>query len=143
MHQKWYIPFLLPIFKKGAMYLINAVEIEGTVFPVAYNGYNYSRNKIWSKNTGRNDYGEMVGTIVAIKDKIELQLPPITGEQAKVLDDVVSDIDNPYPTAKVLFLGGEQKEMTIYTGDITYPFLTRARNEDGLIVGAKLSLVQK
>lgn len=107
------------------------------------NGYTYSRNKIWSKNTGRNDYGEMVGTIVDIKDKVELQLPPLTGEQALLLDNVVSDIDNPFPTAQVLFLGGQQKEMTIYTGDVTYPYLTRAKNEDGLIVGAKLSLIQK
>jgi hypothetical protein len=56
---------------------------------------------------------------------------------------VISDIDNPFPTAQVLFLGGQQKEMTIYTGDVTYPYLTRAKNEDGLIVGAKLSLIQK
>ena len=123
--------------------MISAVIIEGVTFPVAYNGYTYSRNKIWSKNTRRNDYGEMVGTIVAIKDKIELQLPPLTGQQAKVLDDVVSDVNNPFPTAQVLFLGGQQKEMTIYTGDITYPYLTRAKNEDGLIVGAKLSLIEK
>lgn len=85
----------------------------------------------------------MVGTIVDIKDKVELQLPPLTGEQALILDNVVSDIDNPFPTAQVLFLGGQQKEMTIYTGDATYPYLTRAKNEDGLIVGAKLSLIQK
>ena len=44
--------------------MISAVIIEGVTYPVAYNGYTYSRNKIWSKNTGRNDYGEMVGTIV-------------------------------------------------------------------------------
>ena len=114
--------------------MISAVIIEGVTFPVAYNGYTYSRNKIWSKNTGRNDY---------IKDKVELQLPPLTGEQALLLDNVVSDIDNPFPTAQVLFLGGTQKEMAIYTGDVTYPYLTRAKNEDGLIVGAKLSLIQK
>lgn len=80
--------------------MISAVIIEGVTFPVAYNGYTYSRNKIWSKNTGRNDYGEMVGTIVAIKDKVELQLPPLTGEQALLLDNVVSDENNPFPTAQ-------------------------------------------
>nr|DAH68227.1 MAG TPA: hypothetical protein [Bacteriophage sp.] len=122
---------------------IKALIINGVEFPVAYNGYTYTRAKVWSKNTGRNDYAEMVGTIVGIKDKIEIQLPPLTGEQAKMLDDVVSDINNPFPTAKVLFLGGQQKEMTIYTGDVTYPFLTRAKNEDGLIVGAKLSVIEK
>lgn len=42
----------------------------------------------------------MVGTIVALKDKIELQLPPLTGEQALLLDNVVSDVDNPFPTAQ-------------------------------------------
>ncbi len=104
--------------------MISAVIIEGVTFPVAYNG-------------------EMVGTIVAIKDKVELQLPPLTGEQALLLDNVISDENNPFPTAQVLFLGGTQKEMTIYTGDVTYPYLTRAKNEDGLIVGAKLSLIQK
>lgn len=122
---------------------IKALIINGVEFPIAYNGYTYTRAKVWSKNTGRNDYAEMVGTIVGIKDKIEIQLPPLTGEQAKMLDDVVSDINNPFPTAKVLFLGGQQKEMTIYTGDVTYPFLTRAKNEDGLIVGAKLSVIEK
>lgn len=122
---------------------IKALIINGVEFPIAYNGYTYTRAKVWSKNTGRNDYAEMVGTIVGIKDKIEIQLPPLTGEQAKMLDDVVSDINNPFPTAKVLFLGGQQKEMTIYTGDATYPFLTRAKNEDGLIVGAKLSVIEK
>lgn len=122
---------------------IKALIINGVEFPIAYNGYTYTRTKVWSKNTGRNDYAEMVGTIVGIKDKIEIQLPPLTGEQAKMLDDVVSDINNPFPTAKVLFLGGQQKEMTIYTGDATYPFLTRAKNEDGLIVGAKLSVIEK
>lgn len=88
--------------------MIDAVVIEGVRFPVAYNGYTYSRNKIWSKNTGRNDYGEMVGTIVTIKDKVELQLPPLTGEQALLLDNVVSDIDNPYPTAQYLQLLSRQ-----------------------------------
>ena len=93
--------------------------IEGVKFPVAYNGYTYSRNKIWSKNTGRNDYGEMVGTIVDIKDKVELQLPPLTGEQALLLDNVVSDIDNPFPTAQVTWgrnarYMGRLKNLTSY-----------------------------
>lgn len=117
--------------------------INGVKFPIAYNGYNYSRNKIWSKNTGRNDYGEMVGTIIAIKDKIEVQLTPITPQQAKVLDDVVSDIDNPFPIAKVLFLDGSEKELVIYTGDVTYPWLSRAIGKDGLITGVKISCIEK
>ena len=86
---------------KGVVWLIDAVVIEGVRFPVAYNGYTYSRNKIWSKNTGRNDYGEMVGTIVDIKDKVELQLPPLTGEQALLLDNVVSDVRSEEHTSEL------------------------------------------
>lgn len=61
--------------------MISAVIIEGVTFPVAYNGYTYTRAKIWSKNTGRNDVGDLVGTLVCLKDKVEIQLPPLTGQQ--------------------------------------------------------------
>ena len=118
--------------------IINRVE-----FPVAYNGYTISRNKIWSRNTGRNDYGDMVGTIIAIKNKVEIQLVPLTPAQAGVLDAVVSDIDNPFPTAEILFVDGTRKQITIYTGDISYPWLSTSLGGGGLITGVKLSAIEK
>lgn len=118
--------------------IINRVE-----FPVAYNGYTISRNKIWSRNTGRNDYGDMVGTIIAIKNKVEIQLVPLTPAQAGVLDAVVSDIDNPFPTAEILFVDGTRKQITIYTGDISYPWLSTSLGDGGLITGVKLSAIEK
>lgn len=120
-----------------------ALIINGVEFPVAYNGYTISRNKIWSRNTGRNDYGDMVGTIIAIKNKVEIQLVPLTPAQAGILDSVVSDINNPFPTAEILFVDGTRKQITIYTGDISYPWLSTSLGAGGLITGVKLSAIEK
>lgn len=122
-----------------------AVILSGVEFPIAYDGYKLSREKIWSSNTGRNNAGKMVGTILAIKNKVEIALVPLTPAQAKVIDDVVSDIDHPFQTATVLFVDGTQKEMTVYTGDVSYAWLSRAigSNRDGLITGVTLSLIEQ
>lgn len=123
--------------------MIKALIINGVEFPVKYDGYTLSRNKIWSTNTGRNNAGNMVGTILAIKDKVEVELVPITPQKAQILDNVLSDINNPFPTAKVLYLNGIEKEMTIYTGDVSYHWLSQAIGEDGLITGVKVSCIEK
>lgn len=120
-----------------------AVILNGVELPIAYNGYTHSRNKIWSKNTGRTNSGKMVGSILAIKDKVEVSFVPLTPAQAKVIDDVVSDIDNPFQPATILFTDGKQKKLTVYSGDISYPWLSRAVGENGLITGVSLSLIEQ
>ena len=117
--------------------------INGVEFPVKYDGYTLSRNKIWSTNTGRNNAGNMVGTILAIKNKVEVELVPMTPQKAQILDNVLSDINNPFPTAKVLYLNGIEKEMTIYTGDVSYHWLSQAIGDGGLITGIKVSCIEK
>ena len=52
----------------------------------------------------------MVGHIRGYQRQSRASITAITGEQALILDNVVSDIDNPFPTAQVLFLGGTQKK---------------------------------
>ena len=123
--------------------MIKALKINGVEFPVKYDGYTLSRNKIWSTNTGRNNAGNMVGTILAIKNKVEVELVPMTPQKAQILDNVLSDINNPFPTAKVLYLNGIEKEMTIYTGDVSYHWLSQAIGTDGLITGVKVSCIEK
>ena len=123
--------------------MIKALKINGVEFPVKYDGYTLSRNKIWSTNTGRNNAGNMVGTILAIKNKVEVELVPITPQKAQILDNVLSDINNPFPTAKVLYLNGIEKEMTIYTGDVSYHWLSQAIGDGGLITGIKVSCIEK
>jgi transcription antitermination factor NusA-like protein len=133
--------FFLFIEEGGNM--IKALIINGVEFPVKYDGYTLSRNKIWSTNTGRNNAGNMVGTILAIKNKVEVELVPMTPQKAQILDNVLSDINNPFPTAKVLYLNGIEKEMTIYTGDVSYHWLSQAIGKDGLITGVKVSCIEK
>lgn len=123
--------------------MVKALIINGVEFPVKYDGYTLSRNKIWSTNTGRNNAGNMVGTILAIKNKVEVELVPITPQKAQILDNVLSDINNPFPTAKVLYLNGIEKEMTIYTGDVSYHWLSQAIGDGGLITGIKVSCIEK
>ena len=123
--------------------MIKALKINGVEFPVKYDGYTLSRNKIWSTNTGRNNAGNMVGTILAIKNKVEVELVPMTPQKAQILDNVLSDINNPFPTAKVLYLNGIEKEMTIYTGDVSYHWLSQAIGNGGLITGIKVSCIEK
>lgn len=123
--------------------MVKALIIGGVEFPVAYNGFKHSRQKIWSENTGRTNSGDMVGTIIAIKDKFEVTLAPLSPAKAKIIDDVVSDINNPFPTAKALYLDGTQKKVTIYTGDVTYNWLSQALGNGGLITGVEISCIQK
>lgn len=122
---------------------IKALIINGVEFPVKYDGYTVSRNKIWSSNTGRNNNGNMVGTIVAIKTKVEVELAPISPAKAAIIDSVVSDVSNPFRTAKILYVNGQQKEVTIYTGDISYHWLGQAVGDGGLITGVTLSVIEQ
>lgn len=120
-----------------------SLVVNGVEFPIKYGGLTHSKNKIWSKNTGRNNEGNMVGTILAIKNKFEAQLVPITPSQAEMLDSVISDIDNPFPKASVLYLDGTIKEFTIYFGDVSYPWLGTKIGANGLINGVKISLIEQ
>lgn len=113
-------------------------------FPVAYNGFTFSYNKIWSDDTGRNNNGDMIGTIVAIKRKCECKLTPLTYEQAEILNNLVSDINNPFVT---LYFNefGEQGTMTGYFGDISFPLMGTDMDGNGkaLIVGVTVDVIEK
>ena len=80
---------------------------------------------------------------MAIKNKIEVVLRPITPEEAEIIDTIISDIDNPFKTAKILYLDGTQKNITIYTGDVTYEWLSGAIGDKGLIKGISFSCIEQ
>lgn len=50
----------------------------------------FTKEKIWSSNTGRTTDGTMVGDIIAIKTKMQITFPPLSGAQAAQLDEAVS-----------------------------------------------------
>lgn len=49
-------------------------------------GITITKEKIWSKNTGRATNGSMVGDVIAIKTKAQISWNVLSGEQVAVLD---------------------------------------------------------
>ena len=122
---------------------ISALIIGNVKIPVAYKGYTYSRNKIHSKNTGRTNTGNMVGSILAIKDKIEVTTTPLTPTQAKAIDDIFNS-NTMFHTVKAMFVDGTQKEVTAYFGEnITYNWIGTSISGDGLIEPVRIGIIQQ
>lgn len=68
------------------------LKIDGVQMPEPkYNGgLTFTKEKIWSRNAGRTTDATMVGDIVAIKTKMHINFPPLTGEQVAQLDEAVT-----------------------------------------------------
>lgn len=107
------------------------------------NGFKISKNKIWSKNTGRNDKGNMIGTLIAIKRKLEVEWPILTSAQVKTIDSVVSDRNNPFVTVEYISEAGVTTTMTVYFGDVVYPIYRTKENGEQIIIGCGISAIEK
>lgn len=100
---------------------VKEIFVDGVQLPTpALEGLTITTNKIWSANTGRlENSGEMAGTIVAMKRKIEIKWPVLTMEKAKVIEDAVSSM-TPFHTLKYTDMAGQTEEITVYFGDPSY-----------------------
>lgn len=126
--------------RKMALLKFNGIEMPSP----KSNGLTISRNKIWSKNTGRNSLGNMVGTIIAIKNSVEITWPPLTTEEIVLIDSVVSDIDNPFTTIEYLDATGNMTTITAYFSDVSYPILsTNISDGKQIMDGVQLSGIQQ
>ena len=95
--------------------------VDGVQLPTpALGGMTITTNKMWSANTGRlESSGEMVGTIIATKRKIEIKWPPLSMEKAKIIEGVVSSMV-PFHTLQYTDMTGITGEIQVYFGDPTY-----------------------
>ena len=59
-------------------------------------GISISKEKIWSKNTGRTASGKMVGDIIAIKTTISIEFPPLSPAEIETVESVVSNASLPF-----------------------------------------------
>lgn len=119
------------------------LEINGIIMPpIAYNGATKSRNKIWSRNTGRNSNGDMVGTIIAIKTKWEFTFVPLSEDEVDKVESAISNIANSYVPVKFTRNSGKVEQFTAYSGDITYPLLWDTKRMT-LYQGVKVSLIEQ
>lgn len=57
--------------------------------PLKENGLTITREKVWSKNTGRGSSGLLIGDIVTIKYKLVCEWPALTKEEVAVIDNAV------------------------------------------------------
>ena len=119
------------------------LKINGVTMPTPkHNGVSYSENKIWSTNTGRNMNGEMVGTIVAIKKKVEIEFPVLTPNEVKLINTQVSSKGNPYVPIEITSPMGGTERFTCYFGDLVYPVYGLIKGEY-CVNGFKLDGIEK
>lgn len=108
--------------------------------PLKLNGLTITREKIWSKNTGRSASGVMVGDIVRITYKLQCEWPPLTDDQVAALDASLSR-----SFFSVQFwdpVSNAEKTITAYAGTPTYPVYSYV-NGIKTYSGVKVDLIEK
>lgn len=87
-------------------------------------GLTITPGKIWSANTGRLEVSaKMEGTIVAIKQKLEIKWPVMTMEEIQQIEEIVSSL-TPWHTLQYTDMAGQKKEIEVYFGDPTYTIVS-------------------
>jgi hypothetical protein len=112
---------------KLASITISNLYINDTKMPTpAQGGMTITSEKIWSSNTGRSSSGKMLGTIVAIKSKITIKWAALTPNEAKTIENAVSNEDNPFVTMKYTDMTGTTVTKTVYFGTPSYTWYSWA-----------------
>lgn len=100
---------------------VKDLYVDGVKLPTPkLDGLIITSNKLWSANTGRlESSGEMVGTIVAVKNTISIKWPPLTMEQIQTIESAVSSL-TAFHTLKYTDMTGQVFQRQVYFGDPTY-----------------------
>lgn len=122
---------------------VKELFVDGVQLPTpALEGVTITTNKMWSANTGRlENSGDMAGTIVALKRKVEIKWPDLTMEKAKVIEDTVSSL-TPFHTLKYTDMTGQCTEITVYFSDPPYTIYAYSEAVQR-VTGAKVSAIEK
>lgn len=117
------------------------IIIDGVTMPtLKLNGLTITKEKIWSKNTGRASNGEMVGDLIAIKYTLKCTWPPLSRTQNMIIDKAVSQA-----FFNVTFTDpGSNTRITrkFYAGTPTYPVYSYC-NGVKTYQGVSVDLIQK
>lgn len=122
---------------------VKELVVDGITLPTpALEGLTISTNKIWSASTGRlENTGEMAGTIVAIKRKVEIKWPVLTMEKIRIIEDVVSSPEA-FHTMTYTDMTGQANTITVYFGDPSYTVYSYS-NGVQLVKNASISAIEK
>lgn len=99
-------------------------------------------NKVWSTNTGRNAEATMVGTIKAVKKKLEVSFVPLSQSELNLIRNVVNNIKAPYVTVEYQLNSGEKDSFTAYTGDLASQ-LYLDTPKSTIYTETKISIIEK
>lgn len=118
--------------------IVDGVELPTPVLT----GTTHSYNKLWSSNTGRlENSGTMVGTITAVKEKLEIQWPDLTAAQARIIADATAGTET-WHTLEYADQDGVAHKLSVYFGDFTYT-LKDNRTRGRIIQNAKISAIER
>ena len=122
---------------------VKELYVDGVQLPTpALEGIKITTNKIWSANTGRlESTGEMAGTIVACKRKLEIKWPDLSMEKAKIIEDAVSS-RVPFHELQYTDMTGTTETITVYFGDPSYTVYAFSEGVQR-IRGAQISAIEK
>ena len=121
--------------------LLSQVKISNVALPkCAADGYTVTKNKLWSKNTGRTASGSMVGDIIATKYSISLKWNELTQAQVTTIENAISASS----FFAVIFQDekGAQKTGNFYAADMTYPVKVQ-RNGATIYKGVTLEIIEQ
>ncbi|MBQ8232435.1 MAG: hypothetical protein IJZ34_11000 [Lachnospiraceae bacterium] len=119
----------------------DVLVIDGvTMPPLKKEGLVITKNKIWSKNTGRVANGDMVGDLIAVKYTLDCEWPPLSAEQAKIVDNAIEPA-----FFNASFLDPATNTVVtkrFYAGSPTYPVYSYVSGIK-TYAGVKVTIIQK
>ena len=121
------------------------VKVNGswvTMPPPAHGGLAIADEPIWSSNTGRGVTGEMSGDIVAWKKTIDLEFPPLTFAQSKLIRDTLRNAGEFFDVRYRDFSATTWETTTVYTANLPRTVYSLA-NSCRYHTGVKIQLVEQ
>jgi hypothetical protein len=95
---------------------ITALTVDGVKLPApAADGVTISNEKLWSQDTGRSASGKLNGTIVAQKVTLAVKWPPLTPQEAKIINDKATS-GEAFHSVKYTDISGETYTKEMYFG---------------------------
>ena len=119
------------------------VKYNGILLPpIKSEGLQFSYNKIWSANTGRNNAGEMVGTLIGVKRTLEISFNPLNYSQVNSLRNIINGTKVPFPKVEYQLNSGESGSFYAYSGDLSGDIYMDTPQK-ALYTNFKISIIEK
>ncbi len=107
-------------------------------------GFTYKEEKIWSDNAGRNNKGDAIGTILAIKKTIDIQFPLLDHKTIEKINNEVSNRSKPFVP---VFYDSELSDGLKFDGKCYFDSVAVPikgfRKGKSIVKGYKLTAIQK